>query len=758
MKTILTPARFPGVFLILLFILIAYSGCERQARLEFFVSTEGEEMADGSITSPFATLPEAVEAVRALRSSGNTDPATIYLREGRHLLDQTLVLGLEDGFPSSEESTPFEEYGAGPSTGPAQLTVAAYPGEHPVVSAGVPVTGWQKLESAPTELPASAAGKVWVADIPDGLDRFYTLYDTKGRLNRARDKGFVPTEPGDKRTMHFPDGALKSWENISDVEIQIRPSRAWVINMLPLESVDEQTGTAKTSVSATYEMSRLPRYLLNIMGESAPSVWVENVLDELDEPGEWVVNTRSRKIYLWPSDPSGDGSPRGILAPATSELIRVEGEINYDGPEDVPVRGISFSGITFSHADRWAWTDDANRLGWGMQHDWDMFDRPTALLRFRGAEECQVIDCNFIASGGSGVRLDLHAQRNRIKNCEFAHLGEAGILLSGYGPGTKDVNHHNDIINNHIHHFSEITWHSPGVWAWQSGHNHIANNYIHHSGYSAVLITCRVNPTRSRPDGEGGRTVRHSEISDELRNSQTRNYENWKLREQYYHSRHNLLEYNEISHAVQLLSDGNGIYVSGAGKGNIVRYNYVHDNIEDHLPAPIRCDDDQNETLIYGNVLYHNQAFAAGIASKGVNDIINNYIVAPLKAPSKGYISFEWAPVTGSRVYRNIIISHPDGGNAQGETGRNRPGAYRPNIEETEMDSNLYYHPSDPVWMEKHLQRMQAIGKEKASHFADPLFTDPAGGDFSFQEESPALKLGIEALDVSKMGLKDNHE
>ena len=74
-----------------------------------------------------------------------------------------------------------------------------------------------------------------------------------------------------------------------------------------------------------------------------------------------------------------------------------------------------------------------------------------------------------------------------------------------------------------------------------------------------------------------------------------------------------------------------------------------------------------DETLIYGNVLYNNAGFSAGIASKGVNDIINNFIVAPAVVPRWGYISFEWAPVTGSKVQRNIIISHPDGGNAYAE-------------------------------------------------------------------------------------------
>lgn len=751
MKAICSIFKFISIVPVLLLFTIAFSGCGTENMTKLYVSPDGNDSADGSIDSPFATLPKAVEAVRAMRKLENTNPAVIYLREGRHQLNQTLVLGIQDGRTSSSEMVALDKYGAGESIEPAFLTFAAYSGETPIVSAGVPVDEWKILEAA--GLPLNAVGKVWVADIPEGLGKFYTLYDGKGRLNRARAKGFVPTKPGDKRTFHFPEGALKNWDNLKDVEINIRPDRAWMINMLPLDSIDEEKSIAKTAVTATYGMSKLAAWVHTKDGFSA---WIENTLEALDEPGEWVVNTKTNKIYLWPSDPANDGSPQGILAPSTSELIRVEGEIDYDGPEDKPVWGIAFTGITFTQADRRAWTNDEDRLGWGMQHDWDLFDRPSAMLRFRGAEECQVLDCKFIDAGGSGIRLDLHAQRNRIENCEMAHLGEAGIILGGYGPGTKDVNHHNDIVNNHIHHFSEITWHSPGIWAWQSGNNHMAHNYVHHSGYASILITNRVEPNRSL-NGEGGRTIRQNKISEEVKNSTKRNYESWQMREKYNHARHNLLEYNELTHAVQKLSDGNAIYVSGAGTGNIIRYNYIHDNLEHSFPAAIRCDDDQHETLIYGNVLYHNYGFSAGIASKGVNDIINNFIVEPLTAPRWGYVSFEWVPVTGSKAYNNIIISHPEGGNAYAQRPR-RPGSPRPTdpkILETEMDSNLYYHPTNAQWMDEHLAKMRGVGKEKASLFDDPMFSDPAGGDFSFKEGSPAIKLGIEPLDASKTGLKN---
>ncbi|MEP4079462.1 right-handed parallel beta-helix repeat-containing protein [Haloferula sp.] len=714
---------------------------------DLYVAVDGGTEADGSLEKPYATLPAAVDAVRALRKDGLTEAVVVYLREGRHALSETLVLGLEDGAPASPLKVDLEQYGAGQVMDP-HLKFAAYSGEAPVLSGGVPVTGWKKLIDEPEGLPSSASGKVWVAEMAEGMDRFYTLYDGKGRLNRARDSGFSYTKAGSKRTLHFPQGALKDWDNLEDVEVQVRPGRAWAINMLPLASVDEASGVATTGASATYAMGPLPGYLRE---PGASVVWVENILEALDEPGEWVVNTKERKIYLWPSDPSADGSPRGILAPATTELIRVEGEIDYEGPSDKPVRGIAFEGLTFSHADRWAWKSDEGRVGWGMQHDWDMFDRPTALLRLRGAEECQVKSCRFVDSGGSGVRMDLHAQRNRVIDSEFAHLGEAGVLMAGYGPGSKDANHHNEVINNHIHHFSEITWHSPGLWAWQSGHNRMTHNEISHSGYAAVLVTTRVEPNREL-NGEGGRTIRQHEIAAEDKGRERGGYESWKKREKYNHARRNLVEYNDISHCVQLLSDGNGIYVSGTGTGNIVRYNYVHDNLAKHFPAPIRCDDDQHETLIHGNVLYNNAGHSAGIASKGVNDITNNFILATARVPRRGYISFEWAPVTGSTVQRNIIIAHPDGGTAQSEwmrTGQTRGG---PELVTTDMDSNLYFHANDEHWMDEHFSKMRGADLEKSSRFGDPMFVNPDDGDFSFKPGSPALELGIEPLDASKMG------
>jgi len=351
--------------------------------------------------------------------------------------------------------------------GDAAITYAAYPGEQPVFSSAVEIGGWKRLGAAPSALPQAARGKVWVTDVPPingGPWRFYTLYDSEGRLPRARSAGFVPLEPspGDRRfdhdrnILHFPPGTLKNWPNLEDVEIVIRPYQAWVVNILPIASVNEKTQTARTAIPGTYPLRPL-RFL-----KGAKSCWVENVLEALDEPGEWVLNTREGKLYLWPR---GQGPPRHIMAPRLREFIRVEGSIDKPGPKDTPVRNLRFRGLTFTHGERDLWTaDDA-----GLQHDWEMYDKANALIRLRGAENCAIERCHFAQSGGTAIRVDLYGQRNRIVGNHIEHIGGTGVLLCGYGPGTKDVNRRNLVSNNHIHHCGEIYSHSPGVFVWQSG-------------------------------------------------------------------------------------------------------------------------------------------------------------------------------------------------------------------------------------------------------------------------------------------------
>ncbi len=674
----------------------------------------------GGTDGPLATLQRARDAVRELATRRKGD-VTVLIRDGVYQLDETVVFSRDDSAPDN-----------------STITYAAYPGEHPVFTSAKLVTGWRKLDTPPRQLAPEAHGKVWVADVST-RSPFYTLFEGNRKLPRARGPGFSPrnsTPRGSKeyQTVEFPLGAVQDAGNWTGMELRIVPSHYWIMNLLPVASIDEATGFLKTAVPGTYPLGR------NGMTDR-DNAWIENSLRVLDEPGEWALNPSTGLLYLWPA--AGQPGP-DVAIPTLTELIRVEGQIDYEGPQDTPVQGLVFRGLTFSQADRYPWH---GRTGWGLQHDWECFDRPTGLVRFRGAQRCAVEGCEFRDSGHTALRLDLHCQEIRIVDNHMHHVGGVGILLAGYGPGTKDVNRRNEVVNNYIHDIGLEYWASAAIFAWQSGENRIAHNHITHVPYTGIVTTGRISRTLPGP-GECSRTIRWHETPEAYRQW------DWRRREPYLHARRNVIEYNEIHNAMQLLGDGNCIYVSGAGGGNIVRYNYCHDCDGQYMNAVIRCDDDQHDTTLHGNICCRTGGFGEGFISKGDNDITNN-IVADLRPVDRhrGYIVFPYGEIKGSTIERNILYSCREGQILYHENAAtSRPGS-PPRLRDTQTDYNLYWCSADDHWASAHLKSQRAVGNEVHSVQADPLFVDLEGGDFGFRPGSPALTLGIEPLDASKAGL-----
>lgn len=697
---------------------------------DFYLSPEGSDDWSGTLPEanaegtdgPFSSLERARDAVRDLKKSKGAD-ILVQLRGGTYSVDETIVFGVEDS-------------GIGDST----ITYSAYPEETPIFSSGREILNWKKVTDPLPGLPDEAKGEVWEADVSD---RFFTLYDQHGMLPRARSEGFIPLEGSGRNKLHAPKGSLKNWANVEDVEIIVRPHHAWIVNILPVVSVDEKQQMAFTSIDSTYAMN--PLHFL----KTTKSCWVENALDELDQPGEWVLNTKEGKLYLWPRE---DGATTKIVAPQLNELIRVEGTIDKMGPEDVPVRNLVFRGLTFMYGDRYLLAkDDA-----GLQHDWEMHDKATALIRLRGAENCAIEQCHFTHSGSGAIRVDLHGQKNRISSNHIESMGGSGILLCGYGPGTKNVNKENLVYNNHIHHVGRIYSHSPGIMVWQSGENRVANNLIHHTPYTGLIISGCMTDFFKKKGRELGRTIRRHELGTLPKNLTIDDVR------PYLHTRDNVFEYNEIHHAMEMLGDGNGIYIRGAGPGNVIRRNYIH-----HLVAPmimqaaIRTDGGQMDTLISENVIY--KCTSQGILVK-LNNRCENNIVAEIIAPPRGYyLSLREGPMTGAAIKRNIFysvseettfIDEMEPRNAR--TSEDRRGRDIARAKDADTDYNIYYCRALPELGNEMLKKQQSDGVDAHSLAVDPLFENPANGDFTLMPESPALKMGFVPIDLSKVGLRND--
>ena len=403
-----------------------------------------------------------------------------------------------------------------------------------------------------------------------------------------------------------------------------------------------------------------------------------------------------------------------------------------------------FKGLTFAHADRDLWVEGDR----GIQHDWEMEDKPDALVRLRGAENCVIENCKFKDSGGNAIRLDYYAQGNRISGCEIRNLGQGGIILIGYGPGTKDVNKGNQILNNHIHHSGLLYWHSHAIVLWQSGENHVAHNYIHDMPRKALCLSGPRFPYFQRGPSdvrEVAGTLRWFEIGPPLKPDQ---YEQ-TLR--FLHSRNNIVEDNHVTRVLQKLGDGAAMNISGAGAGNVFRHNYLHD-IFATATAVLRNDDWQIGSLWEDNVVVRSNLYFG--ENKGANDVVNN-VVIDMKA--SGYFqTLAVQPLDGSRFERNIFYD------SRGGAKFFRFATYRASPKELNFDvlkpvklnNNLYYNagsssPPLPSFMEE----MHARGLGLGDVYADPMFVDVEHGDYRLKPDSPALKLGIKSIDVSDCGL-----
>lgn len=690
------------------------------SKADFYVATDGDDKSVGtSVDQPFATLARARDAVKQTKSDKDI---TVLIRGGRYQLNETVVFGIADGR-------------AGEST----VTYAAYPGETPVFSAAKEITGWKKVTNALAGLPKEAEGNVYVADTPD---TFFTLYDNEGMLPRARSEGFIPTKKGKQDLLNFPKGALKNWSNLDDVELVVRPNHAWIVNVLPLKSVDEKKHVARTKVDATYAMN--PLHFL----KDTESVWVENVMEGLSKPGNWVLNSEEGKVYLWPRGTTP------VLAGQMRELVRIEGAIDEMGPKDTPVRNLHFRGLTFMHGDRHSITNEDA----GVQHDWEMHDKDHAMFRLRGAENCVIDQCHFAHSGSSGIRVDLHGMHNKITNNHIEHVGSTGIFLCGYGPGTKYVNKENLVYNNHIHHTGRIYSHGSGILVWQSGENRVANNLIHNTPYTGLIISGCMSHFFARGGRELTRTIRWHEVGGKPRKT------NRAKVLAYLHNRNNIFESNEIHHAMEVMGDGNGIYVRGAGDGNIIRRNYVHHLVAKmHMQSAIRTDGGQRGTLITENIIY--KCMSQGIILKLDNDVVNNFIVDIIAPPRGYYLSLREGPTTGAAIQKNIFYSSSDKCTfidelpaGKGRVSEDRRGRKLARSADGDTDDNIYYCAGDPSLGEKMIAKQRAGGVDENSLSVDPLFVDVDGGDFRFKPNSPALKLGIKPIDMTEIGLRKKHE
>ncbi|MBN2446023.1 MAG: right-handed parallel beta-helix repeat-containing protein, partial [Phycisphaerae bacterium] len=427
---------------------------------EFYVASKGVDTNPGTQDRPLATLTAARDAVRALRARGvqTAAPVTIWLRGGAYALTQSFAIDTRDS-----------------GTKEARITYRSQPGEAATLVGGVrlpwmafePVTGSAILArfiSADArmhvrQVDLHAFGLAEIDPIPPrGFPHPVRpappeLFCDGSPMTLARwpNDGFVKTGP----TFGPGTQPAKGGEDVGQPIFEYgdeRPSRwwsaddIWLVGYWRYDWAEEAIRVAGVDA----EQRRITLATPHVYGVAADKpYYAENLLEEIDQPGEYYVDRDSGVLYWWP--PAGTNDETLIqLSTLATPLI----ELN----------GVSF--VTFRDLTLEAGRGDAILVKGG------------AGVRITGCTLRNLGNRAVVVQGGSD-----HA----VVSCDIHDTGEGGISLTGGDrPSLTPAGHAAD--NNHIHHFSRrgLTY-RPAVSLNGVGCR-VAHNLIHDAPHSAILF------------------------------------------------------------------------------------------------------------------------------------------------------------------------------------------------------------------------------------------------------------------------------
>jgi hypothetical protein len=444
------------------------------------------------------------------------------------------------------------------------------------------------------------------------------------------------------------------------------------------------------------------------MGMHKEHRYVENIAEELDAPGEWFHDGVAGTLSYHP--------PAGMdLARATIEVVRLRHLIEFKGTDHVTLRG-----FVFRHAAR-TFMDVKEPL---LRSDWTIY-RGGALL-FEHTEDCTVEDCEFDQLGGNAIFVNNYNRRVRIVGCDIHDTGASAVAFVGdpksvrnplfeYGqrqdyaaidqtPGPASDNHPADCLveDSLIRHVGVVEKQATGVQISMSQRITVRHCSIYETSRAGINVS----------EGTfGGHVIEYCDVFDTvLETGDHGSFNSWG-RDRYWG-----LTNAPVAELPRLA-------LLDAVTPTIIRNNRW------------RCDHGWDVDLDDGSSnyeIYDNLFLSGGLKLReGFHRRVSNNI-----AINNSLHPHVWYPGSGDVVVRNIWMA-----------------AYRPAIMPQgtwgqEVDHNLF------TTSENDRRRFAANGCDEHSVVGDPMFTDPAKGDYRVKDGSPALALGFRNFPMDRFGVQ----
>lgn len=434
-------------------IVMCTPGSAQQA--DFYVATDGDDAAPGTLQAPFATIERAQRAVRA----SDKRPITVMLRGGVYRVRTAVVFGPED---SGREDAP--------------VTWAAFPGERAIISGGVPITGWRR-----------GPGELWETTVPfvaSGQAYFRQLFVNGERRQRARhpNEGYLRTagplpgvqnpregrqnrDPIYRGGFQYREGDLRRWDNFADVTVFLY--HAWTCSLHQIRDLDEQNRIAYIDPPTGWPVGyweREQRYR------------VDNYFEALDAPGEWYLDRATGLLSYWPL-PGEDMSTAEVIAPVVvGDLLTVRGE------EGRPVTNLVFRGLSFQHAD-WELKPE-------LATDAQSVAGARGAISAEWARDVTWEDCEVAHVGYYGVWLGTGSQRCRLQRCHIHDLGAGAVKIGETAPPALPERRegYHVVDNCFLHDGGHVFRAGCGVLLLRSSYNRVSHNEICDFYYTGVSV------------------------------------------------------------------------------------------------------------------------------------------------------------------------------------------------------------------------------------------------------------------------------
>ena len=673
-----------------------------ETTVKFYVATDGRDDWSGRIDAPradgadgpFRTIQRARDAMRE-RKALISAPFTVLVRGGKYFLKETLVLSTVDN---------------GTREHPVHYT--AYPGEKPVLSGGLHVIGWKpyKGKILRAQLPGGEGGKMKSRQLFfNGKRQMLARWPSSGWANIEG-----PAEPGSHIAFVYKEGGFPSpLAKPTEAEVNVYPFVGWTNNIVPIQSVDRDNRIV-TLTRKVWDASDVAPWFWGMPFMKENRFAVENVLEELDQPGEWFLDSAAGVVYFWPPEVLAEDSE--VLIPSLDTLIRLH-KASY----------VTFSGFSLTET---TGGDAYHRPGleaYGAMYPVRGWKYCGESMHLKDCSYCVVEKNHFDAVGGNALYLEGYNLRNRIRRNQFSHIGANGICLLG----TKDRHPmFNHVVDNHIHHCGAINNYVAGVFLGLSDGNLIAHNSIHDMPHHAVNLAS---------NGYG----------------------------------RNIIEYNDIRRVSTELWESPGInswmdevdpsksYIMRDAEraGHIIRHNFLEQT------QGIAFDDYASNCVVYGNIVVGKMGFGV---HGGKNNVFENNILVECKqygivysdSVSERPASWQMSGFnTGNRFRNNIIYCTSDPEKAFLYTIY-----YYTDRLIAESDYNLFFNAEGRYMVldesgklgakELPLDDWQKLGYDTNSLIGDPLFVDPKRGDYRLRPESPAFQLGFQPIPIDRIGIR----